>query len=90
MRDKPTRGPWQVTDGINEWVVDDSFPLMVARVPPERLADAHLIAASPDTRDALAELVRCWDDREPRTVLTVALERGRAALAKARGPTDGT
>lgn len=53
------------------------------RTRREKAAKARLIAAAPDLLAALEDIEQAW--REDSPTFSAAVERGRAAIAKARG-----
>jgi len=99
MENKHTPGPWKYGEtpsldgqGIAFEVDTDGFT--VAHVYPSfDSANAALIAAAPDMRDAVYSLLaeidaRCEDMRDAgcyEGTLLTAIEEARAALAKAEG-----
>ena len=98
---KPTPGPWQagrpdmstIVDGIaSKWIYagDQYVAIASGRIQgvwDEVMANARLIAAAPDMYEALEELLGPYDLTESgaRKRYDAAIEKARAALAKARG-----
>ena len=86
---KFTPGPWKVTvseNGIDVGVDGLDGETITGWIEPY---DAHLIAAAPELYETLEAIIARWDtplwkDIEPTAVF---INKGRAALAKARGET---
>jgi len=95
-----TPGPWQ-RSGVRRKLGDedcicvgpDSFSiafLPIGRRPREQagaIADANLIAAAPELLDALCALIDMDVAYKRGPVVEVAVEKARAAIARASGPT---
>jgi hypothetical protein len=90
---KHTPGPWLVRPICDHDVIDiikegfgpgDAIAVISAWGDPERIADAHLIAAAPDLLKALEAINSHWEagnfSRKPEL-----WEPMRAAIAKAKG-----
>jgi hypothetical protein len=98
MNTKYTPGPWRLNDALHEHVTDDIYHAIDAGRGVHdaatntgfsltgfmSLADACLIAATPDLAEALREMIDEWLSADKGTAL--GMERcikARAALAKA-------
>ena len=85
---EPTEGPWMF-DGLT--IYDYNTGLVVARVSmtvgAQDLDRVHVIAASPELRGLVAEVVAHLDRGLSAMALGEWLPKARAALAKAKGET---
>ena len=89
---KWTPGPWTAERGN----IGSAHPLFVVAphmdgLKPWTDADAHLIAAAPELYETLERIVK-WMDIQGYNALyqdDTAIKDARAALAKARGETQG-
>jgi hypothetical protein len=97
---KFTPGPWEVETGVDDIVWVDGPATSVCDlyhtsgqgkliVKPNAVANAHLIASSPELFEALATLMACAEVRAGNVdpLFSEPLEKARIALAKARGET---
>ena len=94
MSEKFTPGPWgyEYLEAFHWifWADNDGDPFVVGYLddtgrPAEDEANAALIAAAPDMYEALEELQRVYVSGNFDTEFQPALNKARAALAKARG-----
>jgi hypothetical protein len=95
MTAKHTPGPWEVSGGtlriysaktkdIVGWVATESPENGLAPSPPVAIANAHLVAASPDLLAALTALMADIDAQLIGSKSALR-EQARAAIAKATG-----
>lgn len=92
---KGTPGPWSYLDDEPDWVTDSNDNIAVARVTryntdaKAQLANAKLIAASPDLLAALQSLVEIYDNDGSCFYTTEtkqrALDKAKVAINKALG-----
>jgi hypothetical protein len=96
MSAKHTKGPWVVRNGSNVFQgshrvcsVNAAERLSIVDSQERAGANARLIAAAPELRDALILLVRTHDEPAETLLQEVKeqkwLEQARAAIAKATG-----
>jgi len=87
MTQAHTNGPWevsfsQINAGKHECIVQFGFNI---RENPKALANARLIAASPDMLEALELLIKDFADYPASERPCLAFDKAHAAIAKARG-----
>lgn len=94
----PTPGPWNVTLsglGATVWAGDERAPVIIAdrgREPTD-IADAYLISAAhdmcdamdPETLEAIADEIDCFEHSARAAGLRSLAKRQRAAIAKVEG-----
>lgn len=92
-----TPGPWRlhknkkdqsiITGTTEGWGPDHLATIDTSGNPPERLANASLIAAAPELFEALSLFIQYEGSKDNLGLgqLAVARDKARAALAKARG-----